>query len=79
MLLISSRSNRTTLVLLGALARLARLDALLHPLRLAATGVLGLATGVLQSEDTTLDRVDENVAGLEVRVVAPGAEELDGL
>ena len=33
----------------------------LQPLGFAATGVLGLATGVLDSENATLDRVHQNV------------------
>lgn len=53
--------------------------ALLHPLRLATTRVLGVATSVLDRENSALDRVDQNVLGREVWVVAPGAEELDGL
>jgi hypothetical protein len=51
----------------------------IHPLRLASTGVLRLAACVLDREDSALDRVDQDVLRLEVRVVAPGAEELDGL
>ena len=33
----------------------------LQPLRLAAAGELGLATGVLDRENAALDRVDQNV------------------
>lgn len=39
--------------------------------------VLGLATVVLEREDTTLDGVEKDVAGLEVWVDRPGAEELN--
>ena len=33
----------------------------LHLLGLAAAGVLGLATGVLDGKDSTLDRVDKDI------------------
>lgn len=48
-------------------------------LRLATARELGLTTSVLDREDSALDGVDENVLGLEVRVVAPCAEELNSL
>lgn len=51
----------------------------LQPLRLAAAGELGLAAGVLHRENAALDRVDQDVLGLEVRVVAPCTEEFNGL
>jgi hypothetical protein len=51
----------------------------LQPLRLAAAGELGFATGVLDRENAALDRVDKDVLGLEVRVVAPCTEELNSL
>lgn len=51
----------------------------LQPLRLAAAGELGLATSVLDRENAALDRVDKDVLGLEVRVVAPCTEEFDSL
>jgi hypothetical protein len=50
-----------------------------HSLGLATARELGLATGVLDSEDTALDRVDKDVLRLEVRVVAPCAKEFDSL
>ena len=72
------------MVLAGTFARtLSRLAvtllADLHPLRLAAARVLGLATGVLDRKDTALDAVDQDILRLEVRVVAPRAEELNSL
>lgn len=51
----------------------------LRLLGLAAAGELGLATGVLYGENTALDRVDKNVLGLEVRVVAPCTKEFNSL
>ena len=51
----------------------------LQPLRLATARELGLATGVLDRENTALDRVDEDVLRLEVRVVAPCTKELNSL
>ena len=51
----------------------------LQPLRLAAAGELGLATSVLDRENAALDRIDKDVLGLEVRVVAPGTKELNSL
>lgn len=39
--------------------------------------IFRLAAGVLEREDAALDRVEEDVAGLEVGVDGPGAEELD--
>ena len=51
----------------------------LQPLRLAAARELGLAAGVLDRENAALDRVDQDVLGLEVRVVAPCTEELNSL
>jgi hypothetical protein len=51
----------------------------LHLLGLAAAGELGLATCVLDRENPALDRVDKDVLGLEVRVVAPCSKELDSL
>ena len=61
----------------GELAVITVVD--LQPLRLAAAGELGLATGVLDRENAALDRVDKDVLGLEVRVVAPCTEELNSL
>jgi len=71
-------------VLAGTFARtLSRLAvtllAHLHPLRLAAARVLGLATSVLDRKDTALNAVDQDILRLEVRVVAPCAEELNSL
>lgn len=37
----------------------------------------GWTAGVLQCEDATLDGVEDDVPGFEVRVDAPGAQELD--
>lgn len=51
----------------------------LQPLRLATARELGLATSVLDRENAALDRVDEDVLGLEVRVVAPCTKELNSL
>ena len=51
----------------------------LQPLRLATAGELGLAAGVLDRENAALDRVDQDVLGLEVRVVAPSTEEFNSL
>jgi len=66
--------------LAGSLSRLARgLVTDLHPLRLAATGVLGLAPSVLDSEDAALDGIDQDVLRLEVGIVAPCAEEFNSL
>lgn len=50
-----------------------------HSLGLATAGVLGLASCVLDSEDPTLDRVDKDIVGLEVRVVAPSTKEFNSL
>ena len=38
--------------------------------------VLGLLAGVLERENTTLNRVEEDVTRLEVRIDGPGAQEL---
>lgn len=51
----------------------------LQLLRLAAAGELGLATSVLDGENTALDRVHQDVLGLEVRVVAPCTKEFNSL
>lgn len=48
-----------------------------HPSSHNLDSVLGLGASVLEGVDTTLNRVEEDIARLEVGVDGPGAEELD--